>query len=46
MSAQGEFIELYQAHIHREGADALLDYLKKVDIERYRSIVKALNLRK
>ncbi|OUN06149.1 hydrolase [Flavonifractor sp. An92] len=28
MSAQGEFIELYQAHIHREGADALLDYLK------------------
>lgn len=24
----------------------LLDYLKKVDIERYRSIVKALNLRK
>ena len=28
MSAQEEFIELYQAHIHREGADALLDYLK------------------
>ena len=25
---------------------SLLDYLKKVDIERYRSIVKALNLRK
>ena len=24
----------------------LLDYLKEVDIERYRSIVKALNLRK
>ncbi len=24
----------------------LLDYLKKVDIERYRAIVKALNLRK
>ena len=24
----------------------LLDYLKKVDIERYRGIVKALNLRK
>lgn len=24
----------------------LLDYLKKVDIERYRNIVKALNLRK
>ena len=24
----------------------LLDYLKKLDIERYRSIVKALNLRK
>ncbi len=24
----------------------LLDYLKQVDIERYRSIVKALNLRK
>ena len=24
----------------------LLDYLKRVDIERYRSIVKALNLRK
>ena len=28
MSAQEEFLELYQAHIHREGADALLDYLK------------------
>ena len=28
MSAQEEFIELYQAHIHREGAGALLDYLK------------------
>ena len=25
---------------------SLLDYLKKVDIERYRAIVKALNLRK
>lgn len=24
----------------------LLDYLKKIDIERYRAIVKALNLRK
>lgn len=24
----------------------LLDYLKKIDIERYRSIIKALNLRK
>ena len=24
----------------------LLDYLKKVDIERYRAIIKALNLRK
>ena len=28
MSAQEEFLELYQTHIHREGADALLDYLK------------------
>lgn len=25
---------------------SMLDYLKKVDIERYRAIVKALNLRK
>ncbi|MCD7962188.1 MAG: 30S ribosomal protein S15 [Rikenellaceae bacterium] len=25
---------------------SLLDYLKKVDIERYRAIIKALNLRK
>ena len=28
MSAKEEFIELYQTHIHREGADALLDYLE------------------
>lgn len=28
MSAREEFIELYQTHIHREGADALLDYLQ------------------
>lgn len=27
MSAQGEFLELYQTYIRREGADALLDYL-------------------
>ena len=28
MSAQEEFIEVYQANIQREGADALLDYLE------------------
>ena len=28
MPAKEEFIELYQTHIHREGADALLDYLQ------------------
>ncbi len=28
MSAREEFIQLYQEHIHREGADALLDYLE------------------
>lgn len=28
MSAREEFIELYREHIHREGADALLDYLE------------------
>ena len=28
MSAKEEFIELYKANIHREGADALLDYLE------------------
>ena len=27
MSAQAEFLELYQTYIRREGADALLDYL-------------------
>lgn len=27
MSAKEEFIELFQEHIHREGAQALLDYL-------------------
>ena len=28
MSAREEFIEIYQEHVHREGADALLDYLQ------------------
>ena len=28
MSAKQEFIEIYQSNIHREGADALLDYLE------------------
>ena len=28
MSAKEEFIEIYRANIHREGADALLDYLE------------------
>lgn len=28
MSAREEFIELYREHIHREGADTLLDYLE------------------
>ena len=28
MSAKEEFIELYRTNIHREGADALLDYLE------------------
>lgn len=28
MSAKEEFIEIYQAHIHREGSAALLDYLQ------------------
>ncbi len=28
MSAKQEFMEIYQSHIHREGADALLDYLE------------------
>ena len=28
MSAKEEFIEIYTANIHREGADALLDYLE------------------
>ena len=27
MSAKEEFIELFQEHIHRDGAEALLDYL-------------------
>ena len=27
VSAREEFIEIYTANIHREGADALLDYL-------------------
>ena len=26
MSAKEEFIEIYRANVHREGADALLDY--------------------
>ncbi len=34
MSARDEFIELYTTHIHREGADRLLDYLKKSDFFR------------
>lgn len=28
MSAKEEFIEIYQAHIHRDGSAALLDYLQ------------------
>ena len=28
MSAKEEFISIFQQHIHREGADALLDYLE------------------
>lgn len=28
MSAKEEFIEIYRSNIHREGADALLDYLE------------------
>ena len=28
MSAKEEFIEIYRANVHREGADALLDYLE------------------
>ena len=28
MSAKEEFIQIYQEHIRREGADALLDYLE------------------
>ena len=28
MSAREEFIEIYRSNIHREGADALLDYLE------------------
>ena len=28
MSAKEEFIEIYTSNIHREGADALLDYLE------------------
>ena len=28
MSAKEEFLEIYQTHIHREGAAALLDYLQ------------------
>lgn len=28
MSAKEEFIELYQTHIHRDGAEGLLDYLE------------------
>jgi len=28
MTAKEEFIEIYRANIHREGADALLDYLE------------------
>ena len=28
MSAKEEFIELYQTHIHRDGAESLLDYLE------------------
>ncbi len=31
MTAKEEFIEIYTNNIHREGADALLDYLKKSD---------------
>ena len=29
MSAREEFIEIYRSNIHREGADALLDYLEQ-----------------
>ena len=28
MSAKEEFIQIYREHIHREGAEALLDYLE------------------
>ena len=28
MSGKEEFIEIYRENIHREGADALLDYLE------------------
>ena len=28
MSAKEEFIQIYQENVHREGADALLDYLE------------------
>ena len=28
MSAREEFIELFTTHIHREGSEALLDYLQ------------------
>ena len=31
MSAKEEFISIFQQHIHREGADALLDYLCRSD---------------
>ena len=27
MSCKDEFLEIYRANIHREGAEALLDYL-------------------
>ena len=28
MSCKDEFLEIYRANIHREGAEALLDYLE------------------
>ena len=34
MSAKEEFIEIYQANIHREGADKLLEYLHRSDFFR------------
>ena len=29
MSAKEEFIEIFREHVHRDGAEALLDYLEQ-----------------